>query len=56
MPSRIAGPDAFATARPGHPSARAALSTAYDRRQPPAHNAGTIAEPLGSDGHTTSTR
>lgn len=58
MSSRIADPDAFATALArgaGHPDVRAALGTPYDRRQLPRTVWVPIAELLGSDGHKTCT-
>jgi hypothetical protein len=58
LSSRIANPDAFATALArgaGHPDVRVALSTPYDRRQLPRTVWVPIADLLGSDGHKTCT-
>jgi len=58
MSSRIANPDAFATALArgtGHSDVRAALSTPYDRRQLPRTVWVPIAELLGKDGHKVCT-
>ena len=58
MSSRIADPDAFATALTrgaGHPDVRAALSTPYDRRHSPRQVWLSIDDLLGNDGHKTCT-
>ncbi|HEY1664995.1 MAG TPA: hypothetical protein VGG54_04835 [Trebonia sp.] len=58
MSSRIADPDAFATALArgtAHPDVLAALSTPHDRRQLPRAVWVPISELLGSDGHKACT-
>jgi hypothetical protein len=58
MSSRIADPDAFATALArgaGHPDVRAALNTPYDRSSSPDPVRIPVADLLGSDGHKACT-